>query len=60
MRAILHASHNLSIQSIFDRLTVGHGVTQYFTSLLTAKKLDPVHDGIAMNLRLTKLVDCAG
>jgi len=29
---ILHASHNLFIQSVFDRLTVDRGVTQYITT----------------------------
>lgn len=30
--AILHASHNLFIQSIFDRMTVDRGATQYVTT----------------------------
>ena len=29
---ILHASHNLFIQQVFDRLTVDRGRTQYFTT----------------------------
>lgn len=29
---ILHASHNLFIQSVFDRLTVDRGYTEYFTT----------------------------
>jgi CAAX protease family protein len=29
---ILHASHNLFIQNVFDRLTVSRGATQYVTT----------------------------